>query len=81
MKCNCSDPSLFPPQALPRNISKRNQKFDSNVNKRGNVDIGKAGKRTEDPPVATWMIVMFMILVVGSSIVGVLNLFGKAPDI
>lgn len=67
--------------ALPRNISKRNSKFDSNINKRGKVDIGKAAKRKEDPPVATWMIVMFMILVVGSSVVGVLNLFSKTPDI
>ena len=66
-------------QALPRNIRNRNQKFNKNVTKRGNVSIGKAADREEDFPVSKSLIVMFLVLVVGSSLVGVFNLFGKAP--
>lgn len=66
--------------ALPRNLRKRTEKFDGNVTKRGNVPLGKAGDRKADgPAMSPWMIGMFMFLVIGSSIVGVLNLFLKAP--
>ena len=69
-------------QALPRTIRKRNDKFDGNVNKRGKVPLGKAAERkAEGPGVSPWMIGMFMFLVIGSALVGVLNLFVKAPPV
>lgn len=50
--------------------------------KRGKVPLGKAGERkAEGPGVSPWMIGMFMFLVVGSALVGVLNLFVKAPPV
>jgi len=67
---------------LPRNLRKRNEKFDSNVNKRGKVPIGKADMRTEDgPPIPKGLIALFLFLVVGSSLVQVFNIFGKSPPI
>ena len=66
-------------QALPRNIRKRNNKFDSNVTKRGNVPLGKAEEKSDEFPVSKSLIALFFFLVVGSSLVSVLNLFGRAP--
>jgi hypothetical protein len=66
-------------QALPRNIRKRNAKFDENVTKRGNVPIGKAAMKNEETHVSKSLIAFFFVLVVGSSLVGVLNMFGRAP--
>ena len=63
-------------QPLPRNIRKRADKFDGNINKRGNVPLGKAGDRPVEHQVSPWLIGMFMVLVIGSSVVSVLNLFG-----
>ena len=69
-------------QALPRNVRKRNDKFDGNVLKRGNVPLGKAGDRkAEGPGPSPWIIAFLMVLVVGSALVGVLNLFVKAPPV
>eukprot|EP00542_Grammatophora_oceanica_P011105 CAMPEP_0194028606 /NCGR_PEP_ID=MMETSP0009_2-20130614/2539_1 /TAXON_ID=210454 /ORGANISM="Grammatophora oceanica, Strain CCMP 410" /LENGTH=70 /DNA_ID=CAMNT_0038668051 /DNA_START=150 /DNA_END=362 /DNA_ORIENTATION=+ len=64
---------------LPRKLRKRNEKFDENVTKRGNVSIGKAGERTDETKISKTLIAFFMVLVVGSSLVQVFNLFGKAP--
>jgi Ribosome associated membrane protein RAMP4 len=63
-------------QTLPRNIRNRNEKFDKNVTKRGNVPIGKAAERDEDHyPVSKALIAFFLFVIVGSSVVQVLNLF------
>jgi hypothetical protein len=88
-----SNPLVFPPsrflslsiilnfsfQPLPRNIRNRNQKFDKNVTKRGNVSVGKAAEHEDDFPVSKTLIMFFLVVVVGSSLVQVFNLFGKAP--
>jgi hypothetical protein len=63
-------------QPLPRKIASKNQKFDKNITKRGNVPVGKAAGREDEFPVSKALIAMFMFLVLGSSIVQVLNLFG-----
>ena len=68
-----------PPQPLPRQIRNRNQKFDKNITKRGNVPIGKAAEREDDYPVSKGLIAFFLFLIVGSSVVQVLNLFRKGP--
>jgi hypothetical protein len=65
-------------QPLPRKIANKNSKFDKNINKRGNVPIGKAAERTEEYPVSKGLIAFVLILVVGSSLVQVFNLFGTA---
>ena len=70
---------VFFMQPLPRNIRNRNQKFDKNVTKRGNVSIGKAADREDDFPVSKVLIGFFLFVVLGSSIVQFLNIFGKAP--
>jgi Ribosome associated membrane protein RAMP4 len=63
-------------QTLPRSIRNKNQKFDKNVTKRGNVPIGKAAERDEDHyPVSKGLIAFFLFVIVGSSVVQVLNLF------
>jgi hypothetical protein len=69
----------FVVQALPRSIRKRNTKFDDNVNKRGNVPLGKVENKKDEFPVSKSLIALFFFLVVGSSVVSVLNLFGRAP--
>jgi hypothetical protein len=66
-------------QPLPRNIRNRNAKFDGNINKRGAVPIGKAAEHTDEFPVNKILIAFFMVVVVGSSLVQVLNLFKTAP--
>lgn len=66
---------------LPRNIRKRADKFDGNVTKRGNVPIGKAADKKDDPVISRSLLFLFLFLVVGSSIVQVLNLFGSAPEL
>jgi hypothetical protein len=63
--------------ALPRNIRQRNSKFDGNITKRGSVPVGKAAKHEEVFPVSKGLIAFFMIVVVGSSLVQVFNLFGS----
>lgn len=63
-------------QPLPRNIRNRNQKFDGNVTKRGNVPIGKAADHDEDNyAISKGLIAFFLFVIVGSSIVQILNLF------
>jgi hypothetical protein len=62
-------------QPLPRNIRNRNDKFDKNINKRGNVSIGKAAEHEDEFPVSKVLIAFFMVVVIGSSLVQVLNLF------
>ena len=64
---------------MPRQIRNRNQKFDKNITKRGNVPIGKAAEHEDDYPVSKGLIAFFLFLIVGSSIVQVLNLFRKGP--
>jgi hypothetical protein len=65
-------------QPLPRNIRNRNSKFDKNITKRGNVSVGKAAEHEDDFPVSKTLIAFFLFVVVGSSIVGMFNMFGKA---
>ena len=65
-------------QALPRKIATKNTKFDKNITKRGTVSP-KAANREEDFPVSKGLIAMFLVLVVGSSVVQILNLFGSSP--
>lgn len=67
----------YAPQALPRSIRNRNAKFDANVHKRGNVPPGKIAERQEDgPKLSPTLIIFFLVIVVGSSLVPLLNLFG-----
>ena len=65
-------------QPLPRQIRNRNQKFDKNITKRGNVTLGK-GEEKDDYPVSKGLIAFFLFLIVGSSVVQVLNLFRRGP--
>mmetsp|Transcript_38547 Transcript_38547/g.93396 ORF Transcript_38547/g.93396 Transcript_38547/m.93396 type:complete len:89 (-) Transcript_38547:139-405(-) len=68
-------------QPLPRKIRNRGNKFDENINKRGNVDKGKVELRQDDgPQLNQWLIIFFMIIVVGSSIVPLLNMFGGSGN-
>ncbi|KAL7572053.1 hypothetical protein ACA910_001703 [Epithemia clementina (nom. ined.)] len=60
---------------IPRNIRNRNNKFDKNITKRGNVPVGKAADHEEDSPVSKTLIAFFLFVVVGSSVVQILNLF------
>jgi hypothetical protein len=62
-------------QPAPRNIRNRQKKFDGNINKRGNVSIGKAGEHVDDPPISKSLIAFFVFVVVGSSIVQILRMF------
>ena len=64
-------------QPLPRKIRNRGNKFDENITKRGKVDKGKVELRSDDgPQLNQWLIIFFMVIVVGSSIFPLLNLFG-----
>lgn len=63
---------------LPRQIRNRNQKFDKNITKRGNVSLGKVEEK-DDFPVSKGLIAFFLFLIVGSSVVQVLNLFRRGP--
>jgi hypothetical protein len=67
-------------QPLPRNIRNRNQKFDKNITKRGNVDPGKVAERKDDFPVSQTLILFFMIVLVGSTLVQIFNLFGGSAS-
>ncbi|VEU34760.1 unnamed protein product [Pseudo-nitzschia multistriata] len=61
----------------PRNIRNRNAKFNKNITKRGNVDPGKVKEREDDGPrISPALIGFFLVIVVGSSLVQVFNLFG-----
>ena len=67
---------------MPRNIRNRNNKFDKNVTKRGNVPLGKVEEHGDDQyPVSKKLIVFFLIVVVGSSLVQVLNLFNRGSGL
>ena len=73
--------SGFLVQALPRKIANKNSKFDKNISKRGNVSLGRAADRDDEFPVSKGLIALFLVLVVGSSVVQIFNLFGSsAPD-
>jgi hypothetical protein len=63
----------------PRTIRGRSNQFEKNIEKRGNVALGKAEKRTEERPISKTLIIFFLVVVVGSSLVQVFNLFGKSP--
>ena len=60
------------------NVANKNNKFDKNITKRGKVPIGKAADREDDTPVSKWVLAALLVLVVGSSVVQILNLFGSA---
>ena len=74
--------SLVPSQPAPRSIRHRSQNFDKNITKRGMVS-NKTSKEKEKEsfPVSKALIAFFLIVVVGSSIVQILNLFDNAPKI
>jgi len=60
----------------PRSIRNRSKKFDKNITKRGNVDPGKVTEREEEGPrMSSTLIAFFLILVVGSSLVQIFNMF------
>eukprot|EP00549_Striatella_unipunctata_P014059 CAMPEP_0118688222 /NCGR_PEP_ID=MMETSP0800-20121206/8802_1 /TAXON_ID=210618 ORGANISM="Striatella unipunctata, Strain CCMP2910" /NCGR_SAMPLE_ID=MMETSP0800 /ASSEMBLY_ACC=CAM_ASM_000638 /LENGTH=70 /DNA_ID=CAMNT_0006585461 /DNA_START=149 /DNA_END=361 /DNA_ORIENTATION=+ len=66
----------------PRNIRNRNNKFDQNISKRGNVSVGKAGEREDEPAISKTLVLVFLVLIVGSSFAGVMRLFtsSKVPE-
>jgi Ribosome associated membrane protein RAMP4 len=66
------------PQPAPRAIANKTKKFDKNITKRGNVPIGKAAERQDEFPVSKTLIAFFLIVVVGSSVVQILNMFTTA---
>jgi capsular polysaccharide biosynthesis protein len=55
----------------------REEKFNQNIKKRGNVSIGKAAEHIDDtkPRVSNTLIAFFIVVVVGSSFVQVLRMF------
>lgn len=46
---------------------------------RGNVPVGKAAEHEDEFPVSKALIIFFLVVVVGSSIVQILNVFQKQP--
>lgn len=65
--------------AIPRAQRRRNDLHAKNVTKRGNVAVGKAAEHnTEESRISKPLIAFFLFVVVGSSLVQVFNLFGKA---
>jgi hypothetical protein len=72
-------------QPAPRSIRNRSKKFDKNITKRGNVHPGKVAEREEEngPRISPTLIIFFLVIVVGSSLVQVFNMFlgggGKPP--
>lgn len=67
----------------PRKIRNRSKAFDKNIDKRGNVPLGKFIPPEEEekkkPPMG--LIIMFCFLVFGSALVPLLRLFFAAPAI
>lgn len=73
--------ALVMTKPLPRQIRNRNTKFDKNITKRGNVPVGKAADHEDEYPVSKTLIAFFLFLIVGSSLVQVLNLFRKGSPL
>jgi Ribosome associated membrane protein RAMP4 len=65
-------------QPLPRSIKNRTEKFDKNITKRGAVPVKT--RDNDELPVSKYLIAFFIVVVVGSSIVEILNLFSKTKD-
>lgn len=65
-------------QPIPRSLRKRTEQFDKNITKRGNVPVGKAALRQDDFPASKILIAFILIVVVGSSVVQILNMFGTS---
>jgi Ribosome associated membrane protein RAMP4 len=65
-------------QPLPRSIKNRTDKFDKNITKRGAVPVKT--RENDEMPVSKYLIAFFIVVVVGSSIVEILNLFSKTQD-
>jgi hypothetical protein len=63
---------------LPRNIRNRNARFDKNVTKRGHVSTGKAAEHEDESHVSKTLIAFFFVVVVGSSVVQMFNMFSTA---
>ena len=63
---------------VPRSLRNRNEKFDKNITKRGNVPVGKSSERRDEFPTSKILIGFFLIVVVGSSLVQILNMFVKS---
>jgi hypothetical protein len=65
-------------QPLPRNIRNRNQTFDKNITKRGNVPLGKAAEHKDESNISQKLIIFILVIIVGSTLAQVFNLFGSA---
>lgn len=65
---------FLPNKALPRKIRARSDNYAKNVNKRGNVPIGKAAEHEKEVPPPKHLVILFFVLVVGSFLVQLLNL-------
>lgn len=62
----------------PRSQRLREEKFNQNVKKRGNVSLGKAAEHIDEnnkPRVSNTLIAFFLVVVVGSSFVQILRMF------
>mmetsp|Transcript_22020 Transcript_22020/g.28329 ORF Transcript_22020/g.28329 Transcript_22020/m.28329 type:complete len:96 (+) Transcript_22020:261-548(+) len=55
----------------PRKLRQRNEKYAKNVNKRGNVSVGKAAQHDKEIEPPKHLVIIFFILVVGSIFVQV----------
>ena len=76
-----SDYVLVNLKPAPRSIRNRTNKFNKNIEKRGNVPAKKSTDEEEEKPMNPLMIGMFVFLVVGSSLVQVMRLFQTTPAI
>jgi len=63
----------------PRQIRQRSDLYAKNVDKRGNVPIGKADSRDNEKVVSRGLIAFFFVVLVGSSVVQIYNLFRSKP--
>jgi Ribosome associated membrane protein RAMP4 len=70
--------TAFALQPVPRSLRKRTEKFDKNITKRGNVPVGKAAMRQDEFPASKILIAFILVVVVGSSVVQILNMFGTS---
>jgi hypothetical protein len=74
----CTTMFLFH-QGAPRQIRKRSDLYSKNIEKRGNVPIGKAENRDSEQIVSRGLIAFFLVVLIGSTAVQIFNLFRSKP--
>ena len=61
-------------KAPPRKLRQRNDKYAKNIDKRGNVPIGKASQHDKEIEPPKHLVIIFFVLVVGSFFVQMFRL-------